>query len=179
MKQGLPEVSNVLKWAQIVQACLASAAIVCAGVWLITQGIYRPRIDISQTVTDRQFSEEWVWLRVEISISNDGFLKYEVPEGISRVSQLIPTPPGAAEKLSKGITPTSEHGYVMLPVLSKIKLNRKAHVEPGETITIAVEHFVHVQNESVFVLAEFPSTAQVHSVRSEGVIHDLAYSANR
>ena len=169
--------SRVLKWAQIAQALLASLAIVLAGSWFLKQGMYKPRIDVTQTVTDRRFTDKWVWLRVQISVTNHGLMEYQVPQGISRISQLLPTPSLVAKRLSRGEVPRNNHGYVELPVLSEIRISRPASVEPGETISIAVEHFVHTKVESVLVLAEFPSTAFLNSVRSNGVVHDLKHSA--
>ena len=164
---------KLIRCAQFVQASLAIAAIVSAGAWFWVQGMYRPRIDVVQTIVDRQFTDKWVWLRAEIKITNNGLMKYDVPTGISRVSQLVPTPSGIRSQLKREELPRNQHGYFELPVLSEVRVAQQASVEPGETVSIGIEHLVHVQVRSVFVLAEFPSTASVKTVRSSGVVHDI------
>ena len=195
--QNDPQCDRLTRLAQGCQATLASVAIVAAGIWFMTQGLHKPRIDISQTVTDRQFSESHIWLRVQIAITNNGLTKYTIPKGESRVSQVMPPPVRIVNRLKDDIqSPTNDLGYFDFPWVSRVCIspstsvdheedkdfkrcasreidNLFAVVEPDETIEIIVDHVVSTQLKTVHVLAEFESTSLPSSVRSNGVIYDL------
>ncbi len=145
--------------ASIVQSVLTCLAIVIAGIWFLMQGMASPKANISHSVTHRQISDSWIWLRLEIIVKNEGKRPLHLKSGIARVQRILPLEPYIEKQVKADmclIPETQKDKTVFWPQVGKeYTLERELYLEAGETDTLECEFMINSLLRTIKIQSEF------------------------
>lgn len=181
----LLDIAKIKDEVGIVQSVITSVAILVGGAFAIFKfqlfRDFEPHLSISQEVSHRFISEEYVHIAVTSTLNNNSRVRVELTSGFFRVQQILPVTDEEVERLYAQVFSDKEYEDIQWPTLDEFQrtsTNNRLVIEPGESHQETCEFIMSSEVKSVLVYTYFYNSRHSSGSQSaEGwaatTVHDI------
>ena len=159
---ALDETESAKDLVEIIQLFVVASAIVIGGFFAIYKlQIFRdfePHLTVSQEVSHRFVSDEYIHVETTATLYNSSRVKIEIRKGLFRLQQIAPTSDEQILELYTQVFIDEKSKHLQWPTLWEVDHNWDANgliVEPGESHHETYEFIVSKDVTSIMVYAYF------------------------
>ena len=133
--------------AQIVQSVATVVAVMIGAAWFIIKRKYAYRVSISQEINHWNLGNGKYWIRVTVTINNQGDVQIKLRKGFTELQQIKPIALKDIEKaIAKGKDPVQTNlSYIIWPHIQRRELDgdyNYREIEPSEKEEIHVDFII-------------------------------------